>query len=100
MSLDFRQQRQLDRIESRLLRSDPHLAAMLTIFARLAMGEHMPAGERVAARLDRAQQTAALIAKALAEVVTSIGLLVGMVTAMVMGFRARTPQPARQQTGR
>jgi hypothetical protein len=99
MSLDFRQQRQLDRIEFRLRRSDPHLAAMLNIFARLAAGEHMPAGERLAARLDRLQQTAALITKTLAGAVLAIWLVICMVSAAFLGLRVRAPQPVRQQTG-
>jgi hypothetical protein len=34
MSLDHHQQRELHRIESRLLRSDPQLAAKLAMFGR------------------------------------------------------------------
>lgn len=39
MRLPFRHSWQLRRIERRLCRSEPHLAAMLVIFARLSAGE-------------------------------------------------------------
>ena len=44
MSLNRRQQHQLHRIESRLLRSDPNLAAMLTVFASLSRTSACPQG--------------------------------------------------------
>jgi len=46
MSLNYRQQRQLQRIESLLLRSDPQLAAMLAMFGRLSAGQRMPTADR------------------------------------------------------
>jgi DUF3040 family protein len=102
MSLDYHQQRQLDRIESRLLRSDPQLAAMLAMFARLSAGQRMPVREQAATRLDRIRQAAALIAKAVAAMCAAIDLLVGallaLITALIMGSRAQRAQPARQQT--
>ena len=68
MSLNYRQQRQLQRIESLLLRSDPQLAAMLAMFGRLAAGQRMPVREQAATRLDRIRQAAALIAMAVAAI--------------------------------
>lgn len=59
MSLNYRQQRQPQRIESLLLRSDPQLAAMLAMFGRLAAGQRMPVREQAATRLDRIRQAAA-----------------------------------------
>ncbi len=47
MSLPYRQQWQLRRIDHALRRSDPHLAAMLAIFARLTAGETFLATERL-----------------------------------------------------
>jgi hypothetical protein len=103
MSLNYRQHRQLRRIESRLRESDPQLAAMLTVFGRLSAGQGMPARERAATRLDRMRQAAALIAKAAAALAAATDLLVSAVlallTALIMGSRARAPQPNRQQTG-
>ena len=110
MSLNHRQQYQLHRIESRLLRSDPQLAAMLATFARLSAGQRLPAWEQVASRLDRIRQASALIARAIAGLAAAVSLLGGailalagavraLVTAIVMGSHARPPQPARQQTG-
>jgi hypothetical protein len=103
MSLNCRQRHQLYRIESRLLRSDPELAAMLAVFARLSAGHGMPAWERLATRPDRVRQRAAQIAKAIAVVAATVGLLVSAVlalcTAIFIGSRTRPPQPERQQTG-
>jgi hypothetical protein len=47
MSLPYRQQWQLRQIDRALRRSDPHLAAMLAIFTRLAAGEKFLAAERL-----------------------------------------------------
>jgi hypothetical protein len=103
MSLNHRQQHQLHRIESRLLRSDPQLAAKLAVFAGLSAGQRMPTWEHLATRLDRIRQAAALIAKAIAVIIAALGLLISAVrallTAIVIGSRARPPQRARQQTG-
>jgi hypothetical protein len=103
MSLNHRQQRQLYRIESRLLGSAPDLAAKLTVFSKLAPGQRLPAWEHIATRRDRVRQAADLIVKAIALVVAAIGLLFtaifALFAAIIMGGRARLPQPARQQTG-
>jgi hypothetical protein len=102
MSLDYHQQRELHRIESRLLRSDPQLAAKLTMFGRLSAGQRMPVREQAATRLDRIRQAAALIAKAVAAMSAAIDLLVSailaLLTALIMGSRAQPAQPTRQQT--
>jgi Protein of unknown function (DUF3040) len=103
MSLNHHQQRQLHRIESRLLRSDPHLAAMLTVFGRLAADQRMPAWEQdLATRLDRIREAAALITKAIAVMAAAIGFLVSAVlallTVILTGRRVRPSESARQQT--
>jgi Protein of unknown function (DUF3040) len=103
MSLNHHQQRQLHRIESRLLRSDPHLAAMLAVFVRLSADQLMPAWEQdLATRRDRIQQVAALITKAIAVLAAAIGFLVSAVlallTVVITGRRARPPESARPQT--
>jgi Protein of unknown function (DUF3040) len=82
MSLNHRQRHQLYRIESRLLRSDPQLVAMLAVFARLSAGQGMPAWEQLATRTDRVRQRAAQIAKAIAVVAAAVGLLVSAVLAL------------------
>jgi hypothetical protein len=103
MSLSHRQQHQLYRIESRLLGSDPQLAAMMAMFTRLSAGQRLPAWEHVATRPDRIRQAAALITMEIAAIAAAIGLLVGAVfalfTAIILGRRARPPQRAHQQTG-
>jgi lipopolysaccharide/colanic/teichoic acid biosynthesis glycosyltransferase len=104
MSLNLRQQRELRRIESRLLHSEPHLASMLAMSARLWAGQRMPAWEQepAATRADRMRQAAVLIAKAITVMAAAIGLLVSaifaLVTALVIGSRSQPPQPTRQQT--
>ena len=55
MSLSASEQQALDSIEATLTSSDPKLASLLAIFARLASGEEMPARERV--RIHRLQVT-------------------------------------------
>ena len=101
MSLNYHQQRQLDSIESRLLRSDPQLAAMLAMFGRLCVGQGMPVREHAATRLDRVRQAAALIAKAVAAMSAAMDLFVSAVvalfTAIIMGSHAQRAQPTRQQ---
>jgi Protein of unknown function (DUF3040) len=104
MSLSYRQQCQLRRIESRLLRSDPQLAAMLAMFDRLAAGQHMPGWEQAATRSpDRIRQAVVLVAKATVAIAAAFDLLVSAVlallTALIVSGRARSPQPTRQQTG-
>jgi len=108
MSLTHRERNQLYRIESGLLRSDPKLASMLTVFASLSAGQCMPAGEQVATWghiatwLTRIRQAAALIAEAITAMAAAFGLLAYAVRTLLcalVGRRARRPQPARQQTG-
>ena len=47
MSLNYRQRRQLHRIEDGLRRADPHLGVMLGIFGRLYPDQEMPGWEQV-----------------------------------------------------
>ena len=95
MSLNYRQRCQLHRMEARLLRSDPRLAAMLGVFGRLSAGQHMPAWEQLATRRDRIRQAAALIMEAIVLMAAAIRLLFGAVltllAAVVVGDRARLP---------
>lgn len=69
MGLPVRQRRVLDGIESKLRESDPRLAAMFAIFARLARDEEMPRIEelrdRVAMRLARVRVLLAAIGRRL-----------------------------------
>jgi hypothetical protein len=108
MSLTHRERHQLYRIESGLLRSDPQLTAMLTVFARLSAGQRLPTWEqvatwqRIATWLDRIRQATALIAEAITAVAAALGFLGGAVRALlcaIVGRRARRPQPTRRQTG-
>jgi hypothetical protein len=55
MTLPYRQEWLLRRADLALCRSDPYLASMLSIFARLTAAEAMPVGEQL-----RSQQVRAL----------------------------------------
>jgi len=59
MSLSPHHQNQLHLIQAGLLRSDPQLAARLSIFGRLCAGQAMPAQEQVSSGHDRIRQAAA-----------------------------------------
>jgi hypothetical protein len=55
MTLPYRQERALRRADRALTQSDPELASMLSIFARIASpGESLPAWEQLGERLTRA----------------------------------------------
>jgi len=83
MSLNHRQQHQLYRIESRLRRSEPHLAAMLTVFDRLSAGQCLPAWEQVPSRRDRIGQAAAQIAQAIVVLATTAIAFIRAVLALI-----------------
>jgi hypothetical protein len=53
-------QNQLHLIAAGLLRSEPQLAARLSVFGRLSAGEAMPAWEQVSSRQDRIRQRGCL----------------------------------------
>jgi hypothetical protein len=54
MTLPYRQERLLRRADLALSQSDPDLATMLAIFARITAAESLPACEQLGARLTRA----------------------------------------------
>jgi hypothetical protein len=85
MSLNHRQQRQLYRIEARLSRSEPHLAAMLTVFDRLSAGHPLPAWEQVSSRKDPIGQAATQIVRAIA-VLAAAAIVVGVVSKAVLAL--------------
>ena len=108
MSLNHRQLHRLHRIESGLCRSDPQLAAMLVMFARLTAGQDLPAWEQEATGPDRIRQAAtAVIVKAVAVLAATIALLLNVVRAVVLGRPVRPPadgapatRPGRDGQGR
>jgi len=101
MSLNFAERHQLHRMETRLLRSDPHLAAMLVVFTRLCDGQGLPAREQLAIRQGRIRRSATLIVKAVTVVFAAVRTLVRTVdarlTAAILRSLGRPPQPARRQ---
>jgi hypothetical protein len=54
MTLSYRQERLLRHTDRELSESDPDLASMLSIFARITAAERLPAWEQLGARLTRA----------------------------------------------
>ena len=100
MSLSHHHQNQLHLIQAGLLRSDPQLAARLSMFGRLSAGQAMPAWERVSSRHDRIRQAAALIAETISVVAAAIFLflraVLALVAAVVQGSRARAPAQRRE----
>jgi Protein of unknown function (DUF3040) len=101
MSLNHAERHQLHRIESRLLRSDPHLAAMLAVFGGLCDGQGLPAREQLATRQGRIRRSAAPIVTAIVVMTAAIRTLVRTVDALLAAAITRSlgrpPQRARQQ---
>jgi hypothetical protein len=96
MSLSPHHQNQLHLIQAGLLRSDPQLAARLSIFGRLCADQAMPAWEQVPCRHDRIRQAAALTAETISVVAAAIFLflraVLAVVAAVVPGGRADRPR--------
>ena len=101
MSLSPHYQNQLHLIQAGLLRSDPQLAARLSIFGRLCADQAMPAWEQVPCRHDRIRQAAAVIAETISVVAAAIFLVLravlALVAALVPGGRARPPARRRER---
>jgi len=101
MSLSHHHQNQLHLIQAGLLRSDPQLAARLSMFGRLSAGQAMPAREQVSSRHDRIRQAAALIAETISVVVAAIVLflraVLAPVAAVAAGGRTRPPAQRRER---
>jgi hypothetical protein len=101
MSLSHHHQNQLHRIQAGLLRSDPQLAARLSMFGRLSAGQAMPAWEQVSCRHDRIRQAAGLIAETISVAAAAIFLflraVLALAAALVAGGRARPPAQRRER---
>ena len=97
MSLSPHYQNQLHLIQAGLLRSDPQLAARLSIFGRLCADQAMPAWEQVPCRHDRIRQAAALTAETISVVAAAIFLflraVLAVVAAVVPGGRRERARP-------
>jgi hypothetical protein len=101
MSLSPHHQDQLHLIQAGLLRSDPQLAARLSMFGRLTAGQAMPAWEQVSTRHDRIGQAAALTAETISVAAAAICLflraVLALAAAIVPGGRARPPAQRRER---
>jgi hypothetical protein len=71
MGLSHRHRDQLHCIETGLLRSDPQLTAMLSVFGKLSAGDVMPAWEQMPTRQHTIRRAAALIVKAVTVAATA-----------------------------
>ena len=106
MSLSHHHQRQLYRIESGLLRTDPQLAEMLEIFGKLSASQAMPSWEQVPTRRDRVRQAVALTVQAVTLAAAAVGLLLSAILALLIvagtrhGHRLSAPGPERTRRGR
>jgi hypothetical protein len=101
MSLSPHHQDQLHLIQADLLRSDPQLAARLSMFGRLCAGQAMPAWEQVSCGHDRIRQAAALTAETISVAAAAIFLflraVLALAAAIVRGGRARPPAQRRER---
>jgi Protein of unknown function (DUF3040) len=101
MSLSHHHQNQLQLIEAGLRRSDPQLAARLSVFGRLCAGQAMPAWEQVSSGHDRIRQAAALIAETISVVAAAsflfLSAVLALVAAVVPRGCARPPAQRREQ---
>ena len=80
MSLNYRQRRQLHRIEPGLRRADPHLGVMLGIFGKLYPDQEMPGWEQMPqmpASQNRLRQAGARIVAVLAAAGQAPGIWMG-----------------------
>jgi hypothetical protein len=109
MSLSYRQRRHLRCIGRSLGAADPHLAAMLAIFARLATGQAMPTLERMPRRIPLPVRVLARAAVTVARLVVRVFLAcvravrtagVGLAaTCPVLPGRLRSAARARLRAG-
>ena len=103
MSLSYRQQHQLRRIEARVRRSDPHLGAMFGVFGRLYAGEDMPTREeapQVPVSHGRLQQGAAWIMAVLVAMAATISVLLSKGAAVAPGGRRGRARALVAERGR
>ena len=100
MSLSHHYHNQLRLIGASLLRSDPQLAARLSIFGRLCADQAMPAWEQVSYRHDRIRQAAAVIAETISVVAAAIFLFLRAVLALVAAVAAGGRARLRPGSGR
>ena len=99
MSLPSRQQRLLREIDNAVSRSDPRLASMVAIFARLAAGEQMPGREQLQTPASRmlgaAAIIAALISRAAGTCARQLRLAITAGTAVATGLVRNSPLARR-----
>jgi hypothetical protein len=76
MTLPYREERLLQRVDHALCRSDPDLASLLSIFARLNAAEGMPARERLRPQPSRAWRVLLWPVAAVAFLVGALAFLV------------------------
>jgi hypothetical protein len=104
MSLSYRQEDQLRRVEAGVRRSDPHVAGMFGVFGRLYADDGMPAWEQVAqepASRSRLRQATAWSVASLIAVAAAISVLLSKAFAVATARRgalARALAAERERT--
>jgi hypothetical protein len=93
MSLSYRQEHQLRRIEAGLCRPEPDLGAKFGVFGRLYTGEVMPAWEQLPSGQDRFQPAARIVA-VLTAVAAAVGALLAAAVALVTARRRARTDPS------
>jgi hypothetical protein len=99
MSLSYRQEHQLRRIEAGLCRSEPDLGAMSGVFGRLCTGEVMPACEQLPSGQVRFQPAAWTVA-VLTAVAAAAGALLAAAVALVTARRRGRTDPSTSKLER
>lgn len=95
MNLPFRQFRQLRGLERGLRRSEPHLVAMLAIFARLNAGEMITSREQALPTAARAGRVMAVLAGAVASMAAAGRWLLSLAARACTAVRRRFSGSAR-----
>jgi hypothetical protein len=103
MTLPYRQRRKLRRIRQALRLTDPQLASMLLIFAKLSAGEQMPGWEQLTRRPPPPLAVAARLVRALARlagrVLRALWGLVRLTARGVMAAAGWLRRAARRAAG-
>lgn len=89
MSLSLGEWRKLHVIERAMRRSDPHLAALLAVFCRLAAHDAMPGHERLGAQRGWAQAILLLAVAAAATLAAWTAAVLARVHVHARAFRSR-----------
>jgi hypothetical protein len=112
VGLPSRQQKLLREIDKAVSRSDPRLASMVAIFARLAAGEQMPGREQLQTPASRMLGAAAIIAALISRaagacarqirltITAGTAVTTSLITNSPLARRARSPAASTRSSAR